>query len=358
MFAGRFRRGKKVVEGSPRKKTTDLLARMRKGEFPAAAVAGAFASFADAAFGAQPASKDTRPADATNPSQAESPVPQEALELAFVQSSSLPLRLRQSLSGIAISANDRVFLLGDGLVHIFERDGTFVRSWKAPDNATCVAVDTNETVYFGVAGRVEVFSSAGIHKTGFEAGPSDRPAVITAIKAGPKEIFVADAAARYIVRFDRNGKRIGEIGSNNKTGGFMLPNRFLDIDVDRNGMVAATDTGRHRVSLWNLDGTSVRSFGKFGLWHEEDFVGCCNPVNLALAPGGRIVTAEKVVPRVKIYNSTGKLLGRISPEHFDSKCIHLHLAVDSIGRIFVADPVRLDVKVFSARGKSGGSAGV
>ena len=85
----------------------------------------------------------------------------------------------------------------------------------------------------------------------------------------------------------------------------------------------------------------------------EDFVGCCNPVNIAFAPDGKIVTAEKVIPRIKVYTAEGKLLALIGPEHFDPKCTHLHLAIDSKGRILAADPVRLEVKVFSAV-KSGG----
>ncbi len=134
----------------------------------------------------------------------------------------------------------------------------------------------------------------------------------------------------------------------------MLPNRSLDFDVDSKGIIAATDSGRHRVSSWNLAGAPVGHFGKFGLIGTEDFVGCCNPVNLSFTPDGKIVTAEKVIARVKIYDSAGNLLGLIGPEHFDPKCTHLHLAVDSKGRILVADPVRLEIKVFSAMVKPGG----
>ena len=127
----------------------------------------------------------------------------------------------------------------------------------------------------------------------------------------------------------------------------MLPNRWLDMDVDARGLIRATDSGRHQVTSWLLDGTPAASFGKFGQQKLEDFVGCCNPVNLAIGPDGIVVTAEKVIPRVKVYDSSGTLLGVIGPEHFDLKCIHLHLAVDSRGRIYVGDPVRLDIKIFS-----------
>jgi hypothetical protein len=348
------------VEESSKKKGAEFLDRMRKGSFPPAAVAGALASFANAAMGVQPKSASD---PAANPSKVQisgSDIApgQAVLEITYSQSPTVLPRFRRSLVGIAVGAGDRIFVLGDDEVRIFEHGGTAVRSWKAPEDASCITVSRDERVYLGVAGRIEIFDSAGIHQKGFDAGEAGRPARITAMKVLPKEILIADATARYIRRYDHDGKQIGAIGNQNKTGGFMLPNRTLDIDVDSKGVVVAADPGRHRVTLWTLDGKLIRNFGKFGLWNAEDFVGCCNPVNLAFAPGGIIVTAEKVVPRIKVFDAAGKLLGLIGPNHFDSKCIHLHLAADSQGRILVADPVRLEVKIFSVKGKSGGRENV
>jgi hypothetical protein len=87
--------------------------------------------------------------------------------------------------------------------------------------------------------------------------------------------------------------------------------------------------------------------------NPEDFVGCCNPVNLASTPDGKVVTGEKMVARVKVYEPDGKLLAVIGPENFDPNCIHIHLAVDSKGRILAADPVRRQVNIFSLVAKGG-----
>jgi hypothetical protein len=346
------------VEELSKKKPGDMLERLKSASSPVAAVAGAFASFAGAALGKPSRPPTQRTADLAlvsigpNPAKA-AQVPMK-LEVEYSEPILLPGRFRQSLSGIAVGPDDRIFVLGDGDVRIFRRDGAAVGKWKAPNGASCIAVSTEANVYFGAAGRVEVYDAEGNRKAGFDAGEPGKQADITAIKVIPKEILVADAAARYIRRFSHDGKRLGEIGTKTKTGGFMLPNRSLDIDVNAEGVLVAADSGRHRVSSWTLDGTPLRHFGKFGLVNPGDFVGCCNPVNIALAPNGRIVTAEKVIPRIKVYNTEGKLLALIGPEHFDSKCTHLHLAIDSKGRIFVADPVRLEVKMFAAAIQAGG----
>ena len=330
--------------------------RLKDSSSPAAAIAGAFVSFASAALGSQ--RKSTADSALVQISiagpKASTPVAPH-LELKYSQVLNLkPLKFQRSLSGIAVGLSDRIYALADGEVRIFEPDGTRIRSWKAPDRASCITIGRDERICIGVNSRVQFFDSSGNPKEGFDAGDSGRPAGITAIKILSQEILVADAAAKCIHRYDFAGKRLGEIGTQNKTRGFMLPNRSLDIDVDAIGVIVATDTGRHRVTSWTLDGAPVGHFGKFGLMNAEDFVGCCNPVNIACSPDGRLITAEKVVARVKVYDAAGKLLALIGPEHFDPKCIHLHLAVDSKKRILVADPVRLEIKIFSANAEPGG----
>jgi sugar lactone lactonase YvrE len=203
----------------------------------------------------------------------------------------------------------------------------------------------------GASGRIEIYDSLGIQAGGFAASETDRPASITAIRVLPNDILVADAAALLIRRFNLQGRSIGLIGNKSKTGKFILPNKSLDLAVDANNRVYATDTGRHQVTCWTLDGTPQGSFGKFGMIQPEDFVGCCNPVNIATTPEGKIVTAEKMVARVKVYEPDGRLLAVIGPENFDPACTHIYLAVDARGRIFAADPVRCEVKVFAPAGE-------
>jgi hypothetical protein len=340
-----------------------FLARLRESSFPAAAVVGAFASFAGTAFARKDGASEKEP-PAASPVQISfsenkkgGVVPRLEFEYSpvFVLGSAGSRQsFLRSVSAVAVGPADRIYVLGDGDVHIFDSDGKVVRSFRAPEGAICMAVGADERIYFGITGHLEIYSASGAREGGFVVGDNGKPSAVTAIKRSRSEIIVADASSRCIRRYTETGKQIGIIGTQNKTHGFMLPNRFLDLDMDANGIIRATDTGRHRVSSWNLDGTPAGYFGKFGLKNPEDFVGCCNPVNIAIAPDAKIVTAEKVIARVKVFDPSGKLLAMIGPEHFDPRCTHLHLAVDSKGRILVADPVRLEVKVFSGKNQLGG----
>jgi hypothetical protein len=345
----------KIKKVSERKK---LLERARESSFPPAAVFGAFSAFVADTFRSAPeahgeTSRDSSLVQISLSEPQHAPAPARShLELGYsrvlvIGSASSAHPFRRSLSGIAVGPADSIYALGDGEVRIFGPDGDMIRGWKAPDKALCLTVGPDERVYFGMPGRIEIHNAAGMPMGGFAAGEAGRPANVTAIKIYGAEILAADASARYIRRYDRSGHQLGVIGVQGKFRGFMLPNKSLDIDVDSHGVVCATDTGRHRVASWVLDGSAAGYFGKFGQANPEDFVGCCNPVNLAIAPDGSIVTAEKVATRVKVYNPNGKLLALIGPEHFDPRCTHLHLAVDSKGRILVADPVRLEIKVFA-----------
>ncbi len=341
-----------------------LRARFRLSSFPPAAVLGALSSFAADAFGSAPKPREEDTGGASlvqinlsesqpGPKQASSRLPLEYSQVLVLGAASSAHPFRRSLSAIAVDAADRIYTLGDGEIRIFQSKGEIIRSWKAPDQALCFAVGPDEQVYFGMTGKLEIYSSSGTRSGGFTVGGESRAASVTAVKIYNKEILAADATARCIRRYDQSGKQLGVIGTQGKTRGFMLPNKSLDMDVDAQGVVRAADSGRHRVSSWILDGTPAGYFGKFGQTSPEDFVGCCNPVNLTIAQDGNVVTAEKVTTRVKVFDPNGRLLALIGPEHFDPRCTHLHLATDSKGRILVADPVRLVVKVFAATNKSG-----
>jgi len=339
-----------------------LTNRLRKSWLPVAAAVGAFAGFVSAALQLRPEPKpvsgEAPRSTGPTPSQQSSGSPTLNYELQYSKSvvigaSGSAHQFQRSLVGVAIGPEDEIYGLGDGEIRVFDSGGGFLRGWKVLKGASCLTVTADNRVYVGALGKIEIYDRSGNLSGGFSAGEADKPALITAIKVFRGEILAADADARYIRRYDQNGKQLGIIGTRNNTGSFMLPNRWLDFDVDSDGLISATDTGRHLVTAWALDGSRVSSFGKFGMTDPAHFVGCCNPVNLALTPDGKVVTAEKMVARVKVYEPVGKLLAVIGSENFDPMCTHIYLAVDSAGRILAADPVRRTIIVFSKGSNAG-----
>ncbi len=274
------------------------------------------------------------------------PLPQQYTRVAVLAGPGTPGEFRRSLSGICVGPSDASYALGDDEIRVFEAGGRVVRSWKAPEKASCLGVAADGRVAVGSPGRVDLYSGSGAHIAGFAVGTRDKPAEVSAVRLVGDSVLVGDPGARIVRRYDLHGTETGVIGAQNKTGGFMLPNKSLDFDVDAAGVLHAADSGRHQVSSWSPDGAMVGAFGKFGTARPEDFVGCCNPVNVAAAPDGGIVTAEKAIARVKVFSKDRSLLAVIGPEHFDPMCRHIHLAVNSTGRIVAADPERRTIAVF------------
>jgi hypothetical protein len=339
--------------------TTSLTKNIRKYWIPLAAVAGAFTGFISAALRTPPkpsagTSGASKPPDSSNSPSPAGATTEPSVELtsrykltSVLCNDTSPHRFRRFLADIAVGPDDTLYSLGDDEIRIFDTGGRFLRSWKVKPKAACLDVGSDKLVYIGSLGRVDIYTPNGQHAGGIDVGDPGRPAVVTAVRIYENEILVADAKAKIIRRYDAAGKQSGVIGDKNKTGGFMLPNGWLDFDIDANGIILATDTGRHRVTKWILDGEPISAFGKFGMQDPADFVGCCNPVNLAVGPDGNIVTAEKMIARVKVFSFDGTLIGYIGPENFDPQCRNIHLEVDSIGRIIAADPVQHVIRIFS-----------
>lgn len=332
---------------------------IRKSWIPLAAVAGAFTGFVSASFRTRPAPAAgspgaARPAGANTSTEpaVTTAEPAEELKRRYTLTSVLcgdasPHPFTRSLADISVGPDDALYCLGDDEIKVFDSRGSLLRRWKVKPKTACLEAGPDGRVYTGSLGRVDFYDPMGEHQGGIPVGNSNQPAAVTAIKIYQNEILVADAAAKIIHRYSAAGKPLGVIGDKNKTGSFMLPNGWLDFDINSSGIILATDTGRHRVTEWILDGTSAGSFGKFGMQDPSDFVGCCNPVNLAATPDGNIVTAEKMIARVKVFNPDGAMIAYIGPENFDPNCTNIHLEVDSAGRIITADPVRRVIKIFS-----------
>jgi hypothetical protein len=130
--------------------------------------------------------------------------------------------------------------------------------------------------------------------------------------------------------------------------------------MQKDGLLRVTNPGRHRVEAYTVDGHLELAWGKpsAGI---DGFCGCCNPINIALLPDGRMVTCEKGLPRVKIYREDGTLESVVAgtetfPENAKfsmnlaaGKLGGLDAAVDSKGRVYILDPVTGVVRVMARK---------
>ena len=259
----------------------------------------------------------------------------------------------QGLRGIAIDLNDYVYLVGADALRVIKTDGSFVREWPISKPATCVDVDDDGDVYVGHETSIDVFDNTGqlVRSWGREGKGPGELSFVTGIAISGPNVFLADAGNRCVHRFDLTGDYIDDIGKPNEekgVDGIVCPSPWLDLDVDPDGLILVTNPGRARVEQYKFDGTLVAYWGEVGM-RTQDFFGCCNPVNLSVLPENRLVTAEKLVSRVKVYDIHGKLLAKLTSGFSEQKNTGLDIGVDSSGRILVINPDNGRVSVFAQK---------
>jgi sugar lactone lactonase YvrE len=253
-------------------------------------------------------------------------------------------QFEETLRGIAVDGQDRIYVVGDSAVKVFDTDGQLLQSWKTGLPGFSVAVDDDGHVWVGQWQQVEIFDAKG-QRIGTRTDP-DRLGLVTAIVVNKDGVFLADANARWIRRYDRDGNFLNNIGEQHRKGGFHIPNGVVDFDVDEGGIVHVANPGMHRVERYRAGGEYLDYFGKFDGQDPAGFPGCCNPTNLTLDAASHVIVTEKATPRVKVYSPEGELLTVVADEGFDPQAKNLDLAVDSKGNIYVVDTVKLEVQVF------------
>ena len=255
-------------------------------------------------------------------------------------------QFRERLFSIAVDGSGELYAVGDKEVKVFDLSGKLLRRWETGKPGVSVAVDEGGTVWVGQADQVEQFDKKGRRKGAWK--DPKRLNLVTSIGFYKEYVLVGDVNDRGIRRYDRQGKWLNDIGKDNNTKGFMLPNGHLDFVVDGEGIIYAINSARHRVEKFTMDGKRVGRFGRFGNRRSEDFTGCCNPTNIALSGDGRILLTTKAPPGIKVFNTKGEFLGLIEWNGFDPNCKNMDVAADGEGRVFVVDTVKSDIQVFIA----------
>ena len=220
-----------------------------------------------------------------------------------------------------------------------------------------VAVAGNGMVYVLDAGnsRVAVFNPDGSFVTSWgQAG--DQPGQFNdpwGIAVNDEFVFVADTWNYRIQKFTRDGQVVLTFGASGSPaegqsgGGLFYGPRDIILLPDNRLLV--TDTGNHRLQLFDQDGNFLQSVGSLGSllgqMHE--------PVGLALGPTGDIFLADTWNSRIQRFSADLVPLSewKISAWKGQSIVNKPYLAVDSGGRLYVTDPEGYRILIFNAGGQ-------
>jgi sugar lactone lactonase YvrE len=257
-----------------------------------------------------------------------------------------PGEFDRPITGMAVDPRGRLLAASGKTVQVFDLGGTPLARWPVSAEALCVAAGPKRTVMAGHDGALSIHDESGRPLTTWR--DPDHIGQITAITPAPGCVYLADARARLIRRFSSEGKWLNDIGGDNPTRGFHIPNGVLSCAVDAQGVLHAANPGKHRVERYSAEGKLLSKVGRFDQLDPAGFPGCCNPCTLALDRTGNLFVTEKAPPRVKVLDPSGRLLAVIATTAIDPMARNCPIAVDARGVVFAGDPVRLAIHRFEA----------
>ncbi len=288
---------------------------------------------------------------------------------------SLPM---QTVQAVATGLDGQILVAGDRVVQVFQSDGTPVRTISLAGEPKCLAVGGGDhrfpgRLYVGLDSRVEVYDADGNASGSWTQGLDER-SLLTSLAVFEDNVFAADAGNRVVVRWDAEGRLVKTIGREDPQRGipgFIIPSAHFDVAVPADGVLRVANPGARRIEAYTPDGDLLGQWGEASS-RIDGFFGCCNPTNFAMLADGRFVTAEKGIPRVKIYTAEGEFEAvvaapqmlspglRVGQEIRDDHSLGIFdVAADAAGRVLVLDPNTRQVRIFEPKDQQGaaGDAG-
>jgi len=251
----------------------------------------------------------------------------------------------QQCSGIAVDAQKNMYISGNKVVSIFDSKAHKTRSFKVDTSANCIAVD-NDDIYLGMGNHVEHFNRSGLKLSVWKAFNSK--SLITSIAVNNKNVYVADAINKRVLKYTLDGKLelvLGAKDTSKGNTGFIVPSPYFDVVFGAFNDLWVVNPGKHRIENYSSLGELQSSWGLASI-QLDGFAGCCNPVHIAVLPNGAFVTYEKGLDRIKIYDPTGKFECVVagptsfkgkSDFHCSQSSLLNDLTTDLEGNIYVLD---------------------
>ncbi|MCH8216151.1 MAG: hypothetical protein IH892_05190 [Planctomycetes bacterium] len=211
---------------------------------------------------------------------------------------------------LTVMATGQIAVIGDRQLAIFSRNRRkiHVKDLGAAPQAVCAGAKGGLLV--AMQDAILLLNDAGAQIGRWSLADRDGLAV-TSISAGGDSVYVGDGVHGKVHRFTASGQYQGSLDQT-----FAAAANFFPVEVDAEGRLHVAHSSRHRVETFSPAGISVASWGAKSR-DAAGFSGCCNPVDLAVLPDGKFVTAERGQPRIKLFSSKGDYIKTLAePEQF------------------------------------------
>ncbi len=162
--------------------------------------------------------------------------------------------------------------------------------------------------------------------------------IIKSIRKVDNKLYISDAGNRLLYIFNLQGK-LKHIYSFEKPHTLLIVSPWLDFIVLSDAKFWITNPGNHQIDLYSKEGKYIKSIPK----SEETilFEGCCNPVLIEKISEKKLVTWEKGVKRLRVFDSEGKILDEINVNTYFQTELNLADMTYQNGILYLLDRNRI-----------------
>jgi sugar lactone lactonase YvrE len=280
------------------------------------------------------------------------------IETRFEEIDPIELNIEDPRS-MAVDADGSIYVAGTGGIVVLDSQGKEIRRIAVKGDPSSIALGPDETIYLGTTNYIQVLSLDGeVQATWEDLGPK---ALITSLAISGDDVIAADPGNKVAYRFDKQGTimaRIGKKDPDRDVEGIVAPGPYFDVAFDSEDNLWVVNPGRLGLESYRRDGDIITSWYNQHNTRLDGFTGCCNPIHIAFNSEGKLITVEKGLVRVKIYEVTAGTFEELvaGTQTFEEIQAMKDLAVDPMDRILVLDGKMNAIRILVEKGKSDGQA--
>lgn len=208
------------------------------------------------------------------------------------------------INALAITDN-KIAAAGNKKIVIQNLNTKHLTYFEIPEPGRAMCFITDEHLIIAFNSYCAVFNNNGKELYRYpDLGPK---ALITSIALWGDDLAIADAQGKQVFLFNQQRRLTGIIGK--KADEYVIPSAFFDILPVSQNEIWIVDPGHHKLELYNRENKLIRS------WSDQSdsfFIGCCNPIHLALTPNNLLAAAEKGIERIRLFDNRGKYQGYLA----------------------------------------------
>lgn len=253
-----------------------------------------------------------------------------------------------------IDGEGNLYVGGKGTIAIYNPAGAETSRIAIDGAVGCLEFAPDGRLLVGLGDKVAVLGAD--HAVMATWGGYAERTLITSIAANAEEVYLADAANRCVLRVDYDGKLLNQIGKADESKdipGLEVPSPYFDMAFDADGALWVVNPGKLGLESYRSNGDIVTSWYRASL-ELNGFSGCCNPTQIAFNSKGRLVTCEKGLVRVKIYEVTAGTFEElvVGSKSFKVPQSVSDMVVDAKDRVLVLDSRQKAVRIFEPEEKT------